>query len=174
MTGSGAPTTQSDEQRLRLAIVAVMVSMQGQGLNRGTSGNVSTRCDAGMLITPSGVAPDALIPDAVVKIEFGDTVPAAGHGWRPSSEWRMHAGVYARRPDVQAVVHCHSRYATIGQIVAAPSLARALSIAEEVEEQAAVYVGTLQIGGPNLLSPEDMEAVFDRFRDYGQVRSDPA
>ena len=217
------------EEALRRAIVGVMVAMQAQGLNRGTSGNVSARFETGMLITPSGVTPDALTPGSVVKLDGGGADGAASpESWRPSSEWRMHAGVYARRPDVQAVVHCHSRHATIlacvgrpipalhymvgvsgrsdiplapystfgtdelaaavvqtlgqgyaclmanhGQIVAAPSLSRALSIAEEVEEQAAVYVGTLQIGGPNLLSAVQMDAVFDQFRTYGQTQVVP-
>jgi len=55
-----------------------------------------------------------------------------------------------------------------GQIVAAASLTRALAVAEEVEEQAAVYWGTLAIGGPRLLSPLEMDEVLQRFRDYGQ------
>jgi L-fuculose-phosphate aldolase len=55
-----------------------------------------------------------------------------------------------------------------GQIVAAASLTRALAIAEEVEEQAAVYWGTLAIGGSRLLSPLQMDEVLQRFRNYGQ------
>jgi L-fuculose-phosphate aldolase len=31
---------------------------------------------------------------------------------RPSSEWRLHADVLANRPEVQAVLHCHSIHAT--------------------------------------------------------------
>ena len=31
----------------------------------------------------------------------------------PSSEWHLHAGIYEARPDINALVHCHSRYATI-------------------------------------------------------------
>ena len=31
----------------------------------------------------------------------------------PSSEWQMHADVYRGKPEVSAVVHCHSPYATI-------------------------------------------------------------
>ena len=38
----------------------------------------------------------------------------------------------------------------------------------EVEEQAAVYCGTLAIGGPNLLDAGQMVQVFEQFRDYGQ------
>jgi L-fuculose-phosphate aldolase len=43
-----------------------------------------------------------------------------------------------------------------------------LAIAEEIEEQAAVYFGTLAIGGAKLLSSEQMNEVLHRFREYGQ------
>ena len=55
-----------------------------------------------------------------------------------------------------------------GLIVAASDLEHALAIAEEVEEQAAVYWGTLAIGGPNVLSEGQMAEVFEQFKDYGQ------
>jgi L-fuculose-phosphate aldolase len=50
------------------------------------------------------------------------------------------------------------------------SLEAALAIAEEVEEQAAVYCGTLAIGGPVLLGEAEMATVLDRFKSYGQRR----
>ena len=55
-----------------------------------------------------------------------------------------------------------------GQIVVARNLDAALAITEEIEEQAAVYWGTLAIGGPKLLSGEEMENILQRFRSYGQ------
>lgn len=57
-----------------------------------------------------------------------------------------------------------------GQIVVAPSLKQALLIAEEIEEQAAIYWGTLAIGGPTLLSGDEMTRINDRFRSYGQKK----
>ena len=45
-----------------------------------------------------------------------------------------------------------------------------LLIAEEVEEQAAIYWGTLAIGGPSLLSDDEMVRIADRFRSYGQKK----
>ena len=49
-------------------------------------------------------------------------------------------------------------------------LDRALVIAEQVEEQAAVYWGTLLIGGPTLLSSEQMDEVFEQFKGYRGYR----
>ena len=55
-----------------------------------------------------------------------------------------------------------------GQIAVAPSLGHALLIAEEIEEQAAVYCGCLAIGGPKLLSDDQMAEIMTKFRSYGQ------
>jgi L-fuculose-phosphate aldolase len=55
-----------------------------------------------------------------------------------------------------------------GQIAVAPSLSHALLIAEEIEEQAAVYWGCLAIGGPNILSDGQMAEIMTQFRGYGQ------
>jgi L-fuculose-phosphate aldolase len=211
----------ADEGALRVRMVEVMQGMEAKGLNRGTSGNVSARLGDGMLVTPSGVPPERLTPEAMVYIAGDDTIPEGQ--LKPSSEWRMHMGILRRRPDVGGVVHCHSRHATIlacagrpipavhymvgvsggasvpvapyatfgsleladgvvdaldgryatlmanhGQIVAAPSLSMALLIAEEIEEQAAVYYGCLAIGGPNLLNEEQMAEIMTKFRSYGQ------
>jgi L-fuculose-phosphate aldolase len=64
------------------------------------------------------------------------------------------------------------RYAALmanhGQITVAPSLRQALLIAEEIEEQAAVYWGCLAIGGPNILSDGQMTEILAQFRSYGQ------
>jgi L-fuculose-phosphate aldolase len=217
---SGAP---QDEAGLRQEMTLAMQAMAARGLNRGTSGNLSVRWQDGLLVTPSGVPPEALTPASMVRIDgAGNADP---DGLRPSSEWRMHQGLLAGRPDVNAVVHCHSRHATIlacahksipavhymvgvsggpsvpvapyapfgseelaagvvealagryaclmanhGQIAIAQSLWRALAIAEEIEEQAAVYWGALMIGGPTLLTDAQMDEVLGRFRSYGQQR----
>ncbi len=99
------------EQEVRTALVQIMRRMHASGLNRGTSGNASLRVPGGMLITPSGIAPDALTPDNMVFVADDGTPDM--RGLRPSTEFRMHHHILAGRPDAQAVVHCHSRHATI-------------------------------------------------------------
>ena len=39
-----------------------------------------------------------------------------------------------------------------------------------IEEQAAIYWGTLAIGGPNLLTEDQMADILQRFQGYGQKR----
>ena len=64
-----------------------------------------------MLITPTGIVPDQLLPEHIVQMSLtGEVDPDQ---LTPSSEWQMHAAVYAAKPDINAVVHCHSPYATI-------------------------------------------------------------
>ncbi len=96
----------------RRQVVAAIRSLVAKGLTSGTSGNVSVHCgDGAMLITPTGVAPDRLEPEHIVFMsrdgEWGEDQLA------PSSEWHMHADIYRNKAGAEAVVHCHSPYATI-------------------------------------------------------------
>ena len=95
---------------LRAAIVAASRSLDAAGMMPNKSGNLSCRTDAGFLVTPSGVPYAELSPQQVVAVATdGTTEPGA---LRPSSEWRMHAAIYAARPDALAIVHTHSPKAT--------------------------------------------------------------
>ena len=100
-----------DTQVQREAIVEHYRDLIASGLGTGSSGNLSTRVDGGMLITPTGILAEHLTPDQLVHVSLAGDV-AQGQ-LRPSSEWHMHAVVYRDRPEIEAVVHCHSRYATI-------------------------------------------------------------
>lgn len=101
---------QTDEAWLRQEIIDTALAMSREGLSSGTSGNVSARWEEGMLITPSGMAYDDLIPEDIVYVD-GEGQPAEG-ARKPSSEWRFHLAAYAARPGARAIVHTHSRYAT--------------------------------------------------------------
>lgn len=74
------------------------------------SGNVSLRIEGGFRITPSGLPYAALAEADLVDVALDGTVLAGRH--RPSSEWRLHAEIYAARPQAQAIVHTHSPRAT--------------------------------------------------------------
>lgn len=79
--------------------------LEARGLNRGATGNLSQREDGGCLITPSGATAASLVPGALVRLDSHGRLRGGG---RPSSEWPLHAAVYAARDDVHAIVHTHS------------------------------------------------------------------
>lgn len=93
----------------RNAVVNASFLLERRGLNQGASGNVSLRVAEGFMITPSGVPADALQPDQVVAMDLEGNWTGP---WKPSSEWRFHRDIFAARPDMGAVVHCHSPAAT--------------------------------------------------------------
>jgi L-fuculose-phosphate aldolase len=98
-----------DRQRLAREIVAAARDMYDKGLTAGTSGNLSARIPGGMVITPSGIPYDQMSPDDLVTMGFDGPRPGLR---RPSTEWRLHAGVLDARPDVGAVLHAHPPFAT--------------------------------------------------------------
>jgi L-fuculose-phosphate aldolase len=95
---------------LREAIVSISQSLDVAGLVPNKSGNVSCRSAGGFLITPAGKPYRDLLPGDLVELPLRGEPAASGP--RPSSEWRMHAAIYAARPDAAAVVHTHSPRAT--------------------------------------------------------------
>ena len=94
---------------LACKVLATARAMNAFGINRGSAGNVSARCEGGFVITPTGMAYDACAADDMVKVCADGT---AGGPRKPSSEWRFHRDIYAARPEAGAVVHTHSPFAT--------------------------------------------------------------
>jgi L-fuculose-phosphate aldolase len=100
-------------------VIRVGRALLERGLTRGTSGNLSARTAAGMLITPSAVSWDELRADQLIELSLlpdpaGEPVvlDRAADSLRPSSEWRLHARILWTRSDVRAVVHAHPPFAT--------------------------------------------------------------
>ena len=96
----------SSDRRTRSEIVRAARALLDRRLVVATQGNVSARAGDAILITPSALPYTTMTADDVVVLG------AAGGPHPPSSEWRVHAAIYAARPDVHAIVHTHSPAAT--------------------------------------------------------------
>ena len=83
------------------------------GSLRGSGGNISTkiRDGSGIAITPSGRPYRKISSGDICIIDFKQK-PLEG-GVVPSVEAGMHIAIYENRPDVTAVVHTHSIFASI-------------------------------------------------------------
>lgn len=97
-----------DEHSLRIAVAEASRRTVAEGLNRGSSGNVSARNGAGFLVTPSGLASADIRPEQVVRSTMAGVCEGA---LPPSSEWRIHRDIYQARPEANAIIHVHSPFA---------------------------------------------------------------
>jgi L-fuculose-phosphate aldolase len=100
------------EAALRREIVETCRAMNALGINQGTSGNVSARHGDSLLITPSGLPYEEMTPEDIVPMPLDGADGRYGGKRAPSSEWRFHLDIMRARPEVGAVVHTHSTYAT--------------------------------------------------------------
>jgi L-fuculose-phosphate aldolase len=100
------------EHELRTGIVAACRHMNAIGLNQGTSGNISARLGDRMLITPSGLPYGDMSADDIAAMPIEGEYGSWAGPLAPSTEWRFHLDITRARPEVGAIVHTHSTYAT--------------------------------------------------------------
>jgi L-fuculose-phosphate aldolase len=148
------------ERGIRMKLVAAARRLSLAGANAGTSGNLSARIDGGYLVTPSAVAYDTMHPEDLVFM---------GHDWShgggqrpPSSEWRLHRDLYARRPEAMAIIHAHSPFGTTLACLrrGIPAFHYEVALAGGTDIRCATYetFGTQALSDATLAALEDRRA----------------
>ena len=84
------------------------------GLQTNAGGNLSVRLDAGdaIVIKPSGVGFAECTRENLQVVALDGTILTSGEGLKPSKDLDFHRDLYAIRNDINAIVHCHSPWAT--------------------------------------------------------------
>ena len=118
------------------------------GLLSQTSGNLSVKtADGNIYITPSSMEYD-LIEEADIVVVGPDGFRRQGHRAQ-SSETPLHCLVYQSRPEISAIVHTHSPYATtlavLGMTIPAVHYNIAMLGTTEIEVAAYATDGTEQL-----------------------------
>ena len=142
-------------EKERLQVAKTALSLLQTGLVVNTSGNVSVRIDDIVVITPSGLSYEDLEARDIMVLDL-DGKPVSGD-LLPSSETPLHLSVYASNPNIRAIVHTHSVYAT--------------AVSTLVKELPAIHYQIADLGGPvpvapyqTFGSPELAAAVTDAIR----------
>jgi L-fuculose-phosphate aldolase len=101
-----------DSTAIREQVIRTCFLMRDRlGYFVGTWGNISVRLEDGLLVTPSRTAYEEMTPDDLVVV-----------GWRggvlrgkrlPTSEMELHRQILLARPDLGALVHSHSPWASV-------------------------------------------------------------
>ena len=102
----------ADTVALRQEVIAACFFMRDRlGYFIGTWGNISVRVQDGLLVTPSRMKYEEVQPDDLVVVGWQGGVV---RGQRvPTSETELHRQIMLERPDLGAIVHSHSPWASV-------------------------------------------------------------
>ena len=108
--------------------------MVERGYLLGTVGNLSARADGTdlVVITPTSLPYDTMTEEDLVVVNLNGEIVSGKH--QPSIECSMHLGVYRARPELLALVHTHSKYATT------VSLIKELDIMPAIDTEQSLYL----------------------------------
>jgi L-fuculose-phosphate aldolase len=95
---------------LKQKMIDVCLWLQRNKMVVGTWGNVSVRVDDTIVLTPSRIAYEDLVPEDMVTIDLDGNI-VEGHR-SPTTEREVHRLIYRARPDVGAIIHFHPEYAS--------------------------------------------------------------
>ncbi|MGV9181785.1 class II aldolase/adducin family protein [Arcanobacterium canis] len=109
-------------ESLKKDLCEIAKRAQHDGLCKHKSGNFSIRDEeTGLLVvSPTGLDRDLMSARDIVVMNLDAQVIENESGLRPTSEVLMHIAIYNKRPEVRAIVHTHSMYATAMSVLNRP------------------------------------------------------
>lgn len=126
-----------------------------EGFVAANDGNFSVKVgEDTYYVTPTGVSKGYMTPEMICKVNLKGELLEKNDKYKPSSEFKMHAKVYAERKDVNAVVHAHPPIATSFAIAG-------ISLDKLIMPEAVIFLGAVpiaQYGTPSTMEiPESIE-----------------
>jgi L-ribulose-5-phosphate 4-epimerase len=139
-------------ENLRRMVCELHSELPKNNLVAWTSGNVSARDpETGLVvIKPSGVKFPDLRPDNMVVVDVDGKKVEGDH--KPSSDTASHCYIYRHMPQVNGIVHTHSRYATAFAVLAREIPCVTTAMGDE-------FGGPIPCGGFALIGGEQIGAV---------------
>lgn len=121
--------------KAKLEVLLGCKAVCSKGYVLGTAGNLSARVEESELfvITPTSLPYETLCEDDLVVADMAGNIVEGKN--KSSMEFVMHLTIYLRRPDVRAIVHTHSKYAT------AASAMQGVSSVPVIDIETAMYIG---------------------------------
>lgn len=131
-----------------------------RGMVAANDGNFSVKLnDNEFLCTPTGVSKGFMTPEYICKVDAQGNVIEANEGFKPSSEIKMHMGVYREREDVKSVVHAHPLYATTFAV-------SGMALTQPIMPEAVIALGTVPLAKYGTPSTEEIPEAVSEFLQY--------
>jgi L-ribulose-5-phosphate 4-epimerase len=145
--------------KLREEVCALHAELPKNNLVAWTSGNLSARDPETNLVVikPSGIKFQDLTPENMVVVDINGVLVEGDY--KPSSDTASHCVIYRARPDVNGVVHTHSRYATAFAVLGREIPCVTTAMGDE-------FGGPIPCGGFALIGGEEIgQLVVDTLKD---------
>lgn len=146
---------------MKSEIIKIGKYLYNKDLTSATSGNISVKSGNKIFITGTGTALGFLEENDIVEIDKNGVELFSNQ--KASSEKFLHLAIYKLRPDLNAIIHCHSPFATA--FAACKKELSAPIIAENI-----LYFGKIPVADYSM--PSSMELVENTsklFTDYDTV-----
>jgi L-ribulose-5-phosphate 4-epimerase len=147
---------------LRTEVCALHQELIKHELVVWTMGNISARDpESGLVvIKPSGIRYEGLTPENMVVVDVEGKIVEGDY--KPSSDTASHCYIYRQRPDINGVVHTHSRYATAFAALGMPIPCVLTGMADE-------FGGPIPCGGFALIGGEEIGQEVVRVMSEGTI-----
>lgn len=145
--------------QLRQLVCDLHAELPKNNLIAWTSGNLSARDpESGfVVIKPSGITFDQLTPENMVVVDVEGGVVEGEY--KPSSDTASHCTIYRHMPQVNGIVHTHSRYATAFAVLGREIPCVTTAMGDE-------FGGAIPCGGFALIGGEAIgQVVIDTLKD---------
>ena len=148
------------EFEIKKQICEIGKRIYNRNMVAANDGNISVKLnDNEFLCTPTGVSKGFMTPEYICKVDAQGNVIQANKGFKPSSEIKMHMRVYAKRPDVNAVVHAHPTYATSFAIAGIP-------LTQPIMPEAVIALGCVPIAEYGTPSTNEIPDAVEKYLQY--------
>ncbi len=139
-------------ENLRKIVCELHAELPNNNLVAWTSGNVSARDpESGLVvIKPSGIKFPDLTPENMVVVDINGKLVEGDY--KASSDTASHCYIYRQMPQVNGVVHTHSRYATAFAVVGREIPCVTTAMSDE-------FGGAIPCGGFALIGGEEIGQV---------------
>jgi len=109
-------------ESVKKQVLDIAQKAERSGLCKHRAGNFSImdRETGYVGVTPSGIDREEMTYHDICIVDLEANVIEALTGLKPTSELLVHLALYKKRPDINAVAHTHSRFATSFAIVNKP------------------------------------------------------
>jgi len=145
------------EYEIKKQICDIGKRIYNRNMVAANDGNISVKIsDNEFLCTPTGVSKGFMTPEYICKVDAKGNVIYANAGFKPSSEIKMHMRVYAKRPDVKAVVHAHPSFATAFAIAGIP-------LTQPIMPEAVIALGCVPIAEYGTPSTEEIPDAVEKY-----------